>query len=218
MVVSELQRRLLLVEDEPLTAALLAEVLGAQGFVVETAHTFLEARQFLVSFDPDVVLLDIGLGDGPSGIDLGHIIGEKRPDIAVLFLTKQPDHRVSGGPGPDLPQGAGFLRKDKVRDTEYLLEAINAVLSDRAFDIRDDRDPARPLGGLSTKQLHVLRLMALGYTNDAIAARYAVSLSTAERWAAGIFKVLGIPTTGEVNPRVEAVRQFVAVAGVPERA
>lgn len=215
---TSLQRRLLLVEDEPLTAALLAEVLGAQDFVIETAHTFLDARQALDAFDPDVVLLDIGLGDGPSGIDLAHIISQQRPDIAVLFLTKQPDHRVSGDADPDLAPGVGYLRKDKVRDTEYLLEAINAVLSDRAFDVRDDRDPARPLGDLSTKQLHVLRLMALGYTNDAIAARYAVSLSTVERWAAAIFKSLGIPTTGEVNPRVEAVRRFVAVAGVPDRA
>lgn len=210
-------RRLLVVEDEPLTASLLAEVLASHGFEVETAADVLEARAAVRGFDPDAALIDISLGDGPSGLDLAYVLHEQRPDIALLFLTKHPDHRTAGVAAGDLPVGCGFLRKDRVRDTGYLMSSIEAVLTDRGDAVRDDRDPAKPLARLTGKQLHVLRLMAMGYTNDAIARMMNAARSSVERWVMEIFRVLDIDTKGDVNPRVEAVRQFVAASSLPER-
>jgi DNA-binding NarL/FixJ family response regulator len=83
--------------------------------------------------------------------------------------------------------------------------------------VRHDTDPSRPLGDLTEHQLEILRLLALGYTNEAIARRKDAGRSTVERWIAGILKAMGIESGGEVNPRVEAVRRYVAVAGIPER-
>jgi DNA-binding NarL/FixJ family response regulator len=210
-------RRLLLVEDEPLMASLLAQVLTAAGFVVAVAADVLDARASIRAFDPDAVLLDIHLGDGPSGLDLAHVLHEQRPDIAIIVLTKYPDPRVAGVPQGDLPPNCGFLRKDMVKDTEYLLGAINAVLSDRPTDARHDLQEVKPLAQLSAKQLDVLRLIAMGYTNEYIAQLKGTSRSTIERWTVEIFKALGIDTRSKVNPRVEAARQFIAAAGVPDR-
>lgn len=210
-------RRLLVVEDESLMASLLSQVLGAAGFAVETASDVLQARAAVRTFDPDAVLLDISLGDGPSGLDLAHVLHAQRPDIAIIVLTKYPDARVAGPNADELPPHCGFLRKDRVKDTAYLLEAIDAVLADRPRDARHDLDPAKPLAQLSPKHLEVLRLMATGYTNDFIAQAKGASQSTVERWTAEIFRALGIDTRGAVNPRVEAVRQFIAAAGVPDR-
>ena len=70
---------------------------------------------------------------------------------------------------------------------------------------------------LTPKQHEVLRLMALGYTNAAVARLTNAAESSVERWAAGIFKALGIDTKGDINPRVEAVRRFIGSAGLPER-
>lgn len=210
-------RRLLVVEDEPLMASLLAEVLRGHNFEVETASDVLEARALVKTFDPDAALLDISLGDGPSGLDLGHVLSLQRPDIALIFLTKHPDQRTAGVSMEDLPPGCGFLRKDRVRDADYLLENIEAVLAERPDRPRDDQDPAKPLAMLTSKQLEILRLMAMGYTNDFIAQYKDASLSSVERWAMQIFKAMGIDTRGKLNPRVEAVRQFVEAAGMPER-
>jgi DNA-binding response OmpR family regulator len=77
-------RRLLVVEDEPLMASLLASALTSAGFSVETASDVLEAREAVRNFDPDAVLLDISLGDGPSGLDLAHVLNRQRPDIALI--------------------------------------------------------------------------------------------------------------------------------------
>lgn len=207
---------MLIVEDEPLVASLLADVLVTHGFEVQATPDVLAARAAVRTFDPDAVLLDISLGDGPSGLDLAYVLGRERPDIAVIFLTKHPDPRTAGIASADLPEGCGFLRKDRVRDTEYLLESIEAVLADRPREVRHDMDPAKPLANLTSKQVDVLRLMAAGYTNERIAALRGTSVSTVERWTNEIFRALQIDRRF-VNQRVEAVRQFIAAAGLPER-
>lgn len=198
-------------------ASLLADVLVANNFRVETAEDVIQARAAIRTFDPDGILLDISLGDGPSGLDLARVLVRQRPDIAIIFLTKHPDPRTAGLEVDEVPEGSGFLRKDRVRDTEYLLRSIEAVMTDRPREVRHDMDPDKPLDGLSSKHIDVLRLMATGYTNEHIARIKGVALSTVERWTAEIFRDLGIDGKSGVNPRVEAVRQFIAAAGIPER-
>lgn len=198
-------------------SSLLAEVLRAHDFDVRTAADVLEARTAVRDFDPDAALLDISLGDGPSGLDLAHVLHRERPDIALVFLTKHPDQRTAGLSEGDLPPGCGFLRKDRVRDAEYLLQNIEAVLLEQPNRTRDDQDPSKPLGMLTAKQLEVLRLMAMGYTNEFIAQTKNASQSSVERWVMQIFRAMSIDTRGALNPRVEAVRRFIAASSLPER-
>ena len=117
-------RKLLVVEDEPLMASLLAESLNAANFNVETAPDAAKARKVIDRFDPDILLLDISLGDGPSGVHLAHAVHETRPDIAILILTKHPDAKSATSDGLDLPPNVGFFRKHLVYDISYLLNAI----------------------------------------------------------------------------------------------
>ncbi len=208
-------RRLLVVEDEPLMASLLAEALMVHGFEVRIASDVLEARRAVRDFDPDGALIDISLGDGPTGLDLAHVLSKQRPDIALLILTKHADARAAGA--GEVPKGCGFLRKDKVRDTEYLLAQLESVLSDEADQVRDDLQAAGPLAALSPRQFEVLRLMAMGYTNEFIAQTTDSSLSSVERWVMQVFRALGLDTRGNINPRVEAVRIYVAASSLPDR-
>ncbi len=212
-----LGRRALVVEDDAFTASLIADVLRAQNFEVATAGDVVTALSEVRLFDPDLALLDISLGPGPSGLDLAFLLHRQRPDIALLFLTRHPDQRTAGISLKDIPPNAGFLRKDMVRDVDYLLASIDSVLADRPQEVRHNEDPAKPLGALDLKHLDVLRLVAMGYTNDHIAQMKEVNVSTVERWMAEVFKSLAIPSSGPVNPRVEAVRRFIAAAGIPER-
>jgi DNA-binding NarL/FixJ family response regulator len=86
---------------------------------------------------------------------------------------------------------------------------------------RDDADDGREITGsverLDAKHLEVLRLIAIGYTNEQIGKLKGVSQTTVERWCADVFRSLGIDTKGIVNPRVEATRFYIAVAGIPQR-
>jgi DNA-binding NarL/FixJ family response regulator len=210
-------RRILIVEDEDLLASLLSETLVTHGFVVETAPGVVKAREVIREFDPDAVLLDISLGEGPSGVDLAYAVHQQHPDIAIIFLTKHPTAKAAGLSNADLPPGSGFLRKDLVRDTDYLLSCIDAVMTNRSDDVRHDREATALVAGLDPKRLEMLRLIAIGYTNDQIGRLKGASQTTVERWCAEVFRALAIDTKGNVNPRVEAARRYIAVAGIPDR-
>ncbi|CAB4885439.1 unannotated protein [freshwater metagenome] len=198
-------------------ASLLQGSLSAQGFVVAVAATGAAALEEAESFDPDVALIDITLGDGPTGIDIAYILHRTRPWIALLMLTKHSDPRTAGAAAGELPAGCGYLQKDRVEDTDRLLAAIKAVLADQSSSVRHDQEPNGPMAALTNQQVETLRLMALGYDNEHIASLRSVSRATVERWITQIFRALDIETHGELNPRVEAVRQFIMASSIPLR-
>ena len=211
-----LSRRVLVVEDEQLVSALLEQTLQSVDFVTSRAQNAVEAKRQIGIFDPDIALLDIDLGPGANGIDVAHILAKQHPDIAILFLTKFPDLRSAGLKLEDLPPGCGFLRKELVGNTEYLVNAIDSVLGERP-KVRDDLRPDRPLSALTKNQIEALRLLASGYTNAEIARRRDTSVSSVEQLLNTTFKNLGIQATDDINPRIEAVRIFIQAAGIPNR-
>ncbi len=210
-------RRVLLVDDDPLITRLLWEVLEQRGFEVAAAHSVANARDALLAFDPDIALVDLEMGGGPSGVDMAHLIHERHPGVVIIILTRYPDLATAGFPDATLPPGAGFIRKDLVEDPDQIVAAIDAVVAERTDEVRHDRDGVRAFDVLTPAQLEVLTLMSQGFDNDAIATRRDCSVSSVANLIAEIYKRLGIDPRGELNPRVEAVRQFAQVSGLPER-
>ena len=211
------KRRVLVVEDEPLMASLLQSSLTQANFEVETANDAGNARKKISIFDPDILLLDISLGDGPSGLHLAHAIDKTRPDIAILILTKHADAKSASSEGLDIPPRVGFLRKHLVNDVDYLLTAIEKVLSDRSQEVRQDSQTDSPFSKMSEQAVIVLKLLAQGYNNNEIATRTGLSVKSVERWIDVIYKELEITKKGEINQRVEAVRKYFQIAGIPDR-
>jgi DNA-binding NarL/FixJ family response regulator len=209
-------RRLLLVEDELLLASLMTEVLRGAGFVVAHAATALEAREQVETFDPDAALIDVHLGAGPTGLHLGHVLARTHPHVGVLLLSRFADLSAAGLDGSALPLGSRFVPKDRIVDTAALIEVIEAVLAGRPVPgAEGDADGETPLAALTRSQLAVLRLAASGLSNGAIAERRGTSERSVEQHLHGVYEALGIPTRGDVNPRVEAVRRYVDAAGLP---
>jgi len=207
-------RRLLLVEDEPLLASLMVEVLRGVGFEVTHVASAVDARDAIEDLDPDAALLDVHLGSGPSGLHLAHVLARTHPHVGVLLLSRFADLSAAGLDGFALPPGAMFIPKDRIVDTDVLLGAVEAVLAGRPSPAADD-DELGPLAALTRAQLAVLRLAASGLNNAAIASRRGTSERSVEQHLQGAYASLGIELHGEVNPRVEAVRRYIEVAGLP---
>lgn len=208
------RRRVLVVEDDALLAALLRDSLESHGFEVHCTTNAADGREAADDFDPDVALLDIALGSGPTGLDLAHVLHEHRPDIALLFLSRHPDARVSGS-AAGVPPGAGFLRKDRIGRGQELIDAVEAVLRDQPGQARHDLASAPgPLQTLTRTQLDVLRLAAQGLSNDAIARARGTTERATEIQLRNAYRALGLDADPDVNPRVEAVRRYLAATGV----
>ena len=209
------RRRVLVVEDEPLMSALLADVLTEHGFNVCTANDVSYARRAIDEFDPDMLLLDVSLGDGPTGIHLAHAMRLSRPDIAILVFTRHTDIANATADGLGLPSGVGFLRKHLVSDQAYLIEAMEKVLREQEDLVTDEQKAEDVFAFLGFNGSRTLRLMAEGYDNEEIARRCGVSRKTVERWIEQVYRDLGIDTRGLLNPRVAAARRFFFAVGVP---
>jgi DNA-binding NarL/FixJ family response regulator len=210
-------RRILVVEDDPLLGSLLTNALGHEGFETACAPSALEAKKTLRDFDPDIVLADIDLGDGPNGIDLINLLHQTRPDVVAIILSKYADTRGAGSSHSDLPPGVAYLRKSLVHDTTALVAAINEASRGHAEHLRHDRGDKGDLDKLTASQRDVLHLMALGLSNQEIAKRRGVSPSNVEQQVTRIFRAFNLAADGSVIRRVEAIRRYMAANGIPER-
>jgi len=209
-------RRILLVEDDQLTRSLLAEMLESSGFVVATAPAAADARRAFRLLDPDALVLDVDLGPGPTGFDVAGALLASSPHLAVLFLTNLPDSRFAGRAPDSLPPGVGYVRKEKLTSSGVLVEALDAVLRENSAAIpRDDLDPQRPMGGLSGTQIAVLRMVALGMSNEQISEARGTSSRAVRNVITRALALIGSTEDAEGSGRVAAARNYMLTAGIP---
>lgn len=212
---NQFNRKVLVVEDDALLRSLIASNLIADGFIVETTDSAAGARKIADDFDPDVALLDIELGNGPTGIDLALVLRKNMPEIALVFLTHIPEPRVVGVDNRKIPKNAAYLAKDRITDPKMLSQAIDAALRGRAGrDFRDDKRDY-PLAELSRSQLAVLQMVALGMSNAEIAAERDTTVRAVENLVKRAFQAAGIDAEAGGNPRVNAAREYIRIAGLP---
>lgn len=217
ITMANINRRVLVVDDDTFLASLIKKSLIEAGFAVETAADTAVARKLIKLFDPDLVLLDLALGDGPSGIHLAHALHSTRPDIAILVLTKYSDAKSISSQALELPQSCGFIRKQLLAEPGQLVEAIEQVLSDRPFAVRQDREDPALFGSLPSRGQEVLRLLAESCSNQEIATRLDLSVKSVERWVDRIYQELGIEVSGSINPRVAAATKYLRIIGAADR-
>jgi two-component system response regulator NreC len=172
------------------------EVVGEAGSVGEAV---LETR----ASRPDVVLMDVVM-PGQSGIEGIPAVLKEAPKAKVLLLSMQDDPqyvRQAFGAG-----AAGYVLKEAA-DTElvaavhevaaggrYVHPALGAKLAAAEAEelARADSDP------LSDREREVMRLLALGHTNQEIAKMLFISVRTAETHRAHIMQKLRLTTRAEL--------------------
>ncbi len=211
------ERSVLVVEDEPFVRGLVADKLKGNGFKVEVASTAAEARKIAANTDIDIVVMDIDLGPGPSGLDLGIALHKMHPELALVFLTHVPEPRIFGIDVKSVPKNAAYLLKERLADPNVLNDAIEAALRDRVGpEFRDDLKPSHPLVNVSKTQLDVLRMIAKGMSNQQIAEERGTTLRAVENLVNRAIAAAGIDAKSKTSARVIAVREFIRVAGLPE--
>ena len=78
--------RVLVVDDEPNIVELISMALRFQGFVVETAASGREAIASVGAFKPQLIVLDVMLGD-MDGFEVAERLGAQRAGVPIIFLT-----------------------------------------------------------------------------------------------------------------------------------
>jgi len=198
--------RVLVVDDHAVVRAGLRLLLDGQEDI-ETVGEAGDAREALFearATKPDIVLMDVMLGAGKSGIDATPEMLQEAPGAKVLILSMQDDPRyvreafASGASGYLLKEAADTELVTAVREVaaggRYVHPALGARIV--AADTEAERSAAED--PLSEREREVLRLLALGHTNQEIAKMLFVSVRTAETHRAHIMQKLRISTRAEL--------------------
>jgi DNA-binding NarL/FixJ family response regulator len=203
--------RVLIVDDHAVVRAGLAHLLNAEDDLetVGEAGTAKEAIFEARSSKPDVILLDVVMPD-QSGLEVVPQLLREQPDAKVLMLSMQDDPRYvreafeAGASGYVLKEAADVELVAAVREVagggRYVNPELGArlVAAEAVERRRAEEDP------LSDREREVLRLLALGHTNQEIAEQLYISVRTAETHRAHIMQKL------RLGSRADLVRYALA--------
>ncbi len=188
--------------------------------VVGIADDGAEAVEKVAALNPDLVLMDLKM-PVMNGIQATRLIREKHPSVKVLILTTYDDDAwlfdaIHGG-------ASGYLLKDTPR--EHLITAIRETIAGKTHidpavagklfqHINRSQSPRPPAAGstitdtLTEREREVLRLLAQGLTNNAIAAKLFLSEGTVRNYVSNIFTKLGV--SDRTQAAVIALRYGIA--------
>lgn len=188
--------RALLVDDHRIVRSGVRKVLEASGRidVVGEASGVKEALERARLLRPDVVILDIALGDG-SGLDVIADLREGGARVVILSMQDEPAYARKA-----FELGAqGYVVKDAADDE--LASAIDTVLSDRIYvhpSIAARLVMGQPEDDLTDREREILRFIALGYTNQEIAGQLFLSVRTIEAHRRHILDKLRLSTRADL--------------------
>jgi two-component system response regulator NreC len=193
--------KIVIADDHAVVRRGLRQVLdGEPSFeVLAEASTLDDARRFVRGHHPDVLVLDLNM---PGGSTLEHIpaIRDECPGTQIVVLTMQDEPAYAR---QALRAGAlGYVLKEAAEGE--LVEAVHrAAVGDTYLNPRlgarvASEPPPGPPDGLTEREVDVLRMVALGYTNAEIAEQLFLSIRTVETHRAHIQQKLRLGTRAEL--------------------
>jgi DNA-binding NarL/FixJ family response regulator len=131
--------------------------------------------------------------------------------MGIVLLTGYEDPRLLDSRLPALPPACVYMVKQKLDNTT---EVVDAVILSLSF-IRDPKTlaPLNPRVSLTDAQIDILRLLASGMSNQAIAAKLSLSLSAIEKAINRLTKKLDVDNEAEKNSRVGLTHRYLDMIG-----
>ena len=154
---------------------------------------------------PDVLLMDISMPPGQSGLVACEKIAGDFPSTRIVILTMfaEPEYlfyTLRGG-------AAGYMLKNST--SEELIAAVRAVAGGGSYihpkmaalltkQLVGGEGEDRSYQSLSNRELEILQLLAKGYTNKEISERIFLSVKTVEAHRSKIYRKLGFKTRADL--------------------
>lgn len=198
-------------EDDPFTLATLSASISFEE--IEVVFAAPNAKSALEEFDkqkPASVLIDLHLGDGPTGLDLSRSLRAKAPEVGIVFLTSFESPKLLDKDFSGLPSGSQYLNKRKIESVNEILQAIQrSIAKDRKSALVETEGIAE----LTPRQLEVLELVAQGATNQEIAKNLFLTPKAVEAILLRVAKKLSLRTDQNTNQRIQMAKAYLRAIG-----
>jgi len=200
------QIRVMTVDDHEVVREGLRALLNRRSdmCVVGEANSVRTAIAEAARVSPDVIIMDVRLGDG-SGVEACREIREDNPAVKVIMLTSYPDEDaviasiLAGASGYLLKQTRGNVLAEAIasvsRGQSLLDPGVTAAVMERLRS--GDETPHTEVSQLSGQEQRILGLIAEGLTNKEIAARLSLSHKTVKNYVSNILSKLGFRRRSE---------------------
>lgn len=172
--------------------------------VIAEAAEGTEAYSLVARHKPNVLLLDISMPPGQSGLVACEKVARDFPDTKVIILTMfaEPEYLLytlrGGAAGYVLKNSTPEQLRQAVHDVaaggSYIHPTMAALLAKHAGSV-EANDPS--FQQLSSRELEILQLIAHGHTNKEIGERMFLSVKTVEAHRSKIFKKLHLKTRAD---------------------
>jgi len=170
---------------------------------------------------PDVVVTDIRMppGNADEGIQAAARLRASEPDVGVVVLSQYANPTYALALLEDGSEGRSYLLKERIQDVEQLASAICAVADGgsvidpkvvEALVGENTRTEGSPLSQLTPRERDVLREMASGKSNAAIADALYLTESSVEKVIHSMFQKLELTWEPSIHKRVKAVVLYLA--------
>jgi len=167
---------------------------------------------------PDLAVVDVRMPPTHTddGLRAALEIRSRWPDTAVLILSQYVEERYAAELVARGARGVGYLLKDRVAEVGEFLEAVVRVSSggtvidpEVVAQLVNRRHAQSALERLTPREFDVLRLMAQGRSNAAIASVLVVTEGAVEKHISSVLAKLGLPPTPDDHRRVLAVLAYL---------
>ena len=212
--------RVVMAEESVLLRAGLTKLLAAAG--IEVLASVGDAEELLAAVlehQPDVVIVDVRMPPSHTdeGIRAALVIRRQWPEVAVLVLSQYVEERYAADLLSANTSSIGYLLKDRVADVGEFLSALRRV-ADGGTALDPEvvsqlllRRRSDPLDRLTPREQEVLRRMAEGRSNAAIAQDLVITDSAVAKHINNIFAKLDLHSGDGDHRRVRAVLRFLGV-------
>lgn len=217
--------RLVLAEDHYLVREGVRRLLETQADL-QVAAVCDDLGSLLAAVDamqPDVVVTDVRMppSDTDEGIQAADRLRRTNPEVGVVVLSQyaNPSYVLALLEGGSARRA--YLLKERVKDLAQLVDAIHAVAEGgsvidpkvvEALVAENARAEESPLNQLTPRERDVLREMAEGRNNAAIAEALFLTERSVEKVIHSIFLKLGLTWETAVHKRVKAVILYLAAS------
>jgi two-component system response regulator NreC len=197
--------RVLIVDDHAVVRSGLKLLLEAEKGIepVGEAGSARDAVFQARALKPDVILLDLVMPER-TGLDVLPQLKHENPETTVLVLSMQDEPRyvreafAAGASGYVLKEAADTEVVAAVREVAAGGRYVNPELGARLVAADAEAERLKEEDPLSDREREVLRLLALGHTNQEISKQLYISVRTAETHRAHIMQKLRLQTRADL--------------------